>query len=62
MAVVICAECIHRPQEAVGWNCAGDRYEFPDDVCPMQCPDHWYDKRMEDDFFCAYGEREVGHL
>ena len=56
--VVRCKDCIHRPSRIHGAEdeCEGLNLEFPDDWCPMQCEDGWYNKMPRDDYFCAYGE------
>lgn len=58
--VVLCKDCKHRP------TYDGDGYEngfdiiFPDDVCPLQCEDGWYNSMPTDNWFCANGERKDG--
>lgn len=56
--VVRCKDCIHRPSRiyGAGDECGGLNLEFPDDWCPMQCEDGWYNRMPRDDYFCAYGE------
>lgn len=55
--VVRCKDCVHRPTvedpEKRGFN-----VHFPDDMCPCQCDDGWYNWYPKDDWFCAYGERK----
>ena len=55
--VVRCKRCKHKPVENVGFEHDGERYEWPDDVCPLQVMDHWYDSYLGDNFFCAFGAR-----
>lgn len=57
--VVRCKDCKHRPidhrkeyDEMTGFG-----IEFPDDYCPCQCEDGWYNWFPGDDWYCAYGER-----
>lgn len=50
--VVRCKECKHRP-EYYGPN----RLVFPDEVCPCQCDDLYYNWMPSDDWFCGDGER-----
>lgn len=56
--VVRCKDCIHRPSRIYGAEDEreGLNLEFPDDWCPMQCEDGWYNRMPSDDFFCGYGE------
>ena len=58
--VVRCKDCIHRPSRIPGASDdhEGLNLEFPDDWCPMQCVDGWYNRMPRDDFFCGYGERD----
>lgn len=58
--VVRCKDCIHRPSRIPGASDdhEGLNLEFPDDWCPMQCEDGWYNRMPGDDFFCGYGERK----
>ena len=53
--VVRCRDCKHRP---TGEN----RYdlEFPDEICPCQCDDFWYNWKPADNWFCGNGERKDG--
>lgn len=51
--VVRCKNCKHKP---TGTEIDHD-LDFPDDVCPCKCQDHWYSWMPEDDFFCARGEK-----
>lgn len=57
--VVRCKDCKHRPKatradEKVFY---GLSVEFPDEKCPCQCGDCWYNWYPEDDFYCGYAER-----
>lgn len=58
--VVRCKDCVHRPSRIPGASDdhEGLNLEFPDDWCPMQCEDGWYNRMPGDDFFCGYGERK----
>lgn len=60
--VVRCKDCKHRPIDNRG---IGDDYtnfaiEFPDDCCPCQRDDGWYNRYPPDNWFCADGERKDG--
>lgn len=52
-AITRCKDCKHRPTGA-------DRHdlEFPDEECPCQCEDFWYNWKPADDWFCGNGERK----
>lgn len=54
--VVRCKDCKHRPTED-STPSRLSRFDFPDDKCPCQCDDPWYDYGPADDWFCANGER-----
>jgi hypothetical protein len=58
--VVRCKDCKHRPTltEADGHIGQGFCLEFPDNVCPCQCEDCWYNWYPSDDFYCGMAERE----
>lgn len=56
-----CKDCKHRPiatraDEGVLW---GFSVEFPDERCPLQCEDGWYNHYPKDDFYCANAERRT---
>ena len=53
VAVVRCKECKHRPKYD-----GPNRVVFPDEVCPCQCDDLYYNWMPSDDWFCADGERK----
>lgn len=55
--VVRCKDCKHRPTLTDRECDAGFQYEFPDERCPCQCDDSWYNWRPDDDWYCANGER-----
>jgi len=57
--VVRCKDCVHRPSRIPGASDdhEGLNLEFPDDWCPMQCEDGWYNRMPGDDFFCGYGNK-----
>lgn len=54
--VVRCKDCKHRPTMPEDGKEVQD-LEFPDDDCPLQCGDHWYNREPSDDWYCANGER-----
>ena len=54
--VVRCKDCKHRPTMPEDGKEVFD-LEFPDDACPLQCGDPWYNREPDDDWFCANGER-----
>ena len=51
--VVRCKDCKHRP---TGAN--RDDLEFPDDECPCQCEDFWYNWKPADEWYCGNGKRK----
>jgi len=51
--VVRCKDCIHRPK---GSN--RDDLEFPDEECPCQCEDFWYNWKPADEWYCGNGIRK----
>ena len=53
--VVLCRDCKHAPEPDE--SDYGLDVRFPDDACPFNCPDHWYNVRPAPEFFCANGER-----
>ena len=54
--VVMCKDCVHRPKIDPDYE-SGFDIHFPDDVCPCQCDDGWYNWNPKDDWYCACGER-----
>lgn len=52
VAVVRCKECKHKPKYD-----GPNRVVFPDEVCPCQCYDDYYNWMPSDDWYCADGER-----
>ena len=57
--LIRCKDCKHRPiatraDEGVLW---GFSVEFPDERCPLQCEDGWYNHYPKDVFYCANAER-----
>lgn len=59
--LIRCKDCKHRPiatraDEGVLW---GFSVEFPDERCPLQCEDGWYNHYPKDDFYCANAERRT---
>ena len=57
--VVRCRDCKHRPMDYREEydEMTGFGLEFPDDYCPCQCEDGWYNWFPDDDWYCANGER-----
>ena len=53
--VVRCKDCKHRPLD--GEDTQGFDVEFPDEKCPCQCDDGFYNWRPDDDWFCGNAER-----
>lgn len=56
--LIRCKECKHRP-----WKVYDDKGKFlgvdaPDEMCPCQCEDNWYNWVPDDDWFCANGGRK----
>lgn len=61
--IIRCKDCKHRPKatRADKKVFSGFSVEFPDEKCPCQCGDVWYNWYPEDDFYCGYAEgREDG--
>lgn len=56
MQVIRCKDCKHRPKNA-GDEGNGFDIEFPDEICPCQCDDPWYNWIPGDEWYCANGER-----
>ena len=59
--IIRCKDCKHRPiatraDEGILW---GFSVEFPDERCPLQCEDGWYNHYPKDDFYCANAERRT---
>lgn len=56
--VVRCRDCKHRPTDYrdIYRDHTGFSIEFPDDHCPCQCEDGWYNWYPEDNWYCANGE------
>lgn len=57
MEIVKCKDCKHKPHIEGKFKSRFD-IEFPDDDCPCQCEDGWYNWIPEDDWFCANAERK----
>ena len=55
--VVRCKDCKHRPKRT-GDEGNGFDFEFPDERCPCQCEDGWYNRMPKGDWFCGNGERK----
>lgn len=54
--LVVCKECKHRPKRLYEDDRDGFNLEFPDERCPCQCSDGWYNWMPDDDWFCGNGE------
>lgn len=57
--IIRCKDCKHRPYKSEDKQ--GFGVEFPDEICPCQCEDGWYNWRPDDDWFCANAERRKRH-
>lgn len=59
--VVRCKNCKHRPTDYrnIYKDYTGFSIEFPDDRCPCQCEDGWYNWYPEDNWYCANGEMKT---
>lgn len=55
--LIRCKDCKHRPRRSnVDDEHEGFNLEFPDEKCPCQCEDHWYNWMPRDDWYCGNGE------
>ena len=56
--LVMCKHCKHRPVDNRDNNddITGFAIKFPDEKCPCQCSDGWYNWYPPDDWYCANGE------
>lgn len=57
--IIRCEDCKHRPtptraDEGITY---GFSVEFPDEKCPCQCEDGWYNWYPKNDFYCGFAER-----
>jgi len=57
--IILCKDCKHRPtateaEKGIYW---GFSVEFPDELCPLQCEDGWYNGYPGDEFYCGNAER-----
>lgn len=60
-SVVRCKDCKHRPTNNTNIrSCGGLDIEFPDEICPCQCDDGYYNWYPDSDWFCANGEAKDG--
>ena len=50
---VNCGNCVHRPSYVCSSSWEPQKIYFPDDVCPFQCDDPYYNDLPAPDFFCA---------
>ena len=58
--LIRCKDCKHRPRRSnVDDEHEGLNLEFPDEKCPCQCEDPWYNWMPRDDWFCGNGERRT---
>ena len=55
--IIRCKDCKHRPFD--GEDTQGFGIEFPDEMCPCQCDDFWYNWRPDNEWFCANAERRT---
>lgn len=55
--VIRCKGCKHRPI-VIDAEGNGFDYDFPDERCPCQCEDGWYNWMPRDEWYCANGERK----
>lgn len=55
--VIRCKDCKHRPFDSE--DTQGFGVEFPDEKCPCQCDDGWYNWRPDNEWFCANAERRT---
>ena len=59
--VVRCKDCKHRPTDNTNIrSCGGFDIEFPDEICPCQCDDGYYNWYPDSDWFCSNGEAKDG--
>ena len=57
--LIRCKNCKHRPRRSdVDDEHEGFNLEFPDEKCPCQCEDPWYNWMPRDDWYCGNGERK----
>ena len=54
--IIRCKDCKHRPVD--GEDTQGFGVEFPDEICPCQCEDGWYNWRPNNEWYCANAESE----
>ena len=54
--LIRCKDCKHRPRRSdVDDEHEGFNLEFPDEKCPCQCEDPWYNWMPRDDWYCGNG-------
>ena len=57
--LIRCKDCKHRPRRSnVDDEHEGLNLEFPDERCPCQCEDPWYNWMPRDDWHCGNGDRK----
>lgn len=56
--IVRCKDCKRRPYKIDNGELRGFAIAFPEDGCPCECEDSWYNWIPKDDWFCANGERK----
>lgn len=54
--LIRCKDCKHRPKRLHEDDRDGFNLEFPDEKCPCQCEDPWYNWMPSDDWHCGNGE------
>lgn len=54
-----CKSCKHKPKMPAGCREVFN-LKFPDELCPCQCDDPWYNWEPDDDWFCANWEEMDG--
>ena len=55
--IIRCKDCKHRPFDSE--DTQGFGVEFPDEKCPCQCEDGWYNWRPNNEWFCGNAERRT---
>ena len=59
--IIRCKDCKHRPTTNDAYDSdeldCGYNIDFPDNSCPCQCDDGYYNRLPDDDWFCGNAER-----
>ena len=55
--IIRCKDCKHQPFDSEDMR--GFGVEFPDEMCPCQCDDGWYNWRPDNEWYCANAERRT---